>query len=342
MSPTERPEAAASAASAGPAATPNAAATLIAAETFVDRRRLRRGLAFWRIAAIIAAALFVLALVWRSSAPTPATSEPHIARIDVTGVIGNDEKLLDLIETVGERDSARALIVRIDSPGGTAVGGEAHFLALRKVAEEKPVVAQVDTLAASAGYMVAAAADHIVARNTSIVGSIGVIVQVPNVDELLDRIGVEVREIKSSPLKAEPSPFNPIEPQDEAMMRRMVMDSYEWFVSLVGDRRGFDEAKARSVADGSVFSGRQGVENGLVDAIGGEAEALDHLGTLDVDPELPVILYEPRREDGSLASIIFGAAGRVGLDAVARLAEAVAPLDGMVALWQGPQRTPSP
>ena len=127
----------------------------------------------------------------------------------------------------------KGVILSIDSPGGTTAGGEATFEAVRKVAADKPVVAQVGTLAASAGYMIASAADHIVARQSSIVGSIGVLVQFPDVTGLMDKIGVKLEEVKSSPLKAEPSPFNPTTDEERAMIRSMIMDSYEWFVGLV-------------------------------------------------------------------------------------------------------------
>lgn len=325
-------------------ATPGPAETLLLAENFADRRRLRRSLSKWRIIAIVAGALALLALLWRTSGDAaPATAAPHIARVDIAGVIGNDEDLLAMLDTIAERDTVEAVIVHIDSPGGTAVGGEAHYFALRKIAEAKPLVAQVETLAASAGYMIAAAADHIVARNTSIVGSIGVIVTAPNVSELLDRVGVEVREIKSTPLKAEPSPFNEVEPQDVAMMRAMVLDSYEWFATLVAERRGYEPDALATVADGSVFSGRQSLENGLVDAIGGEEAVMAHLASRDIDTDLPVIRYEPPSEESFLGSLLGRAGGgflsAIGLhDTLERASIRVVPLDGMLALWQGPAR----
>jgi protease-4 len=130
----------------------------------------------------------------------------------------------------------KGVILSIDSPGTTA-GGEAIFDEVRRLAETKPVVAQVGTLAASAGYMIASAADHIVARKSSIVGSIGVLVQFPNVSGMMDKLGITLDEIKSSPLKAEPSPFNPTTEPERAMMRSMIMDSYDWFVGLVDERR---------------------------------------------------------------------------------------------------------
>ena len=311
----------------------------LAPEDFADRRRLRRRASFWRIAAIVAAALFVVALVWRVGASGGATAGPHIARVNISGVIGGDERVLRLLDTIAERDAVTAVVVHIDSPGGTAVGGEATFAKLREVADAKPLVAQVETLAASAGYMVAAAADHIVARNTSIVGSIGVIVQVPNVTELLDRIGVDVRTIKSTPLKAEPSIVTPVNPEAEEMMRRMVLSSYQWFVDLVRERRGMGDNQIAVVADGSVFSGIQSLENGLVDALGGEEAVKAYLATREVNTDLPIVLYEPPRESGpfGLVSRAGEAAGkglRAGLG-IEDQAMRLGLVDGIVSLWQG-------
>ena len=307
----------------------------LAAEEFAERRRIRRRLTRWRAIAVALGVLLLLAVVWRA-ADGAGTAGPHIARIDLNGVIGEDEPMLRLIESLAENEAARAVIVHVDSPGGTAVGGEAHFAALRELAGEKPMVAQVGTLAASAGYMVAAAADHIVARNTSIVGSIGVIVQIPNVHELLDRVGVDVRVIKSTPLKAEPSVATPVNPEAEEMMARMVRSSYEWFVDLVRERRDLGENQLAVVADGSVFSGRQALDNGLVDALGGEDEVKAHLETLDIDPDLPVVTYRPKRDDGGFGGLLGRAVGSglaraTGLDG---LVERVVPLDGLVSVWQ--------
>ena len=310
----------------------------LAPEDFADRRRLRRRASFWRIAAIIAAALFVVALVWRFADSGPNTGGPHIARVDVSGVIGNDERLLRLLDTIAERDTVQAVVVHVDSPGGTAVGGEATYAKLREIAENKPLVAQVETLAASAGYMVAAAADHIVARNTSIVGSIGVIVQVPNVSELLERIGVDVRTIKSTPLKAEPSVATPVNPEAEEMMRRMVLSSYAWFVDLVRERRDMNDNQIAVVADGSVFSGLQSLDNGLVDALGGEEAVKAYLETRDVNGDLPIVRYEPPRDAGPFglitrASEAAGQGLRTGLG-IEGLVLRLGLVDGVVAFWQ--------
>ena len=131
---------------------------------------------------------------------------------------------------------------------------------MRLLAQKKPVVAQVGTLAASAGYMIASAADHIVARKSSIVGSIGVLVQFPDLTGLMDKVGIKLEEVKSSPLKAEPSPFNPTTEEERAMIRRMILDSYDWFVGIVDERRPLTRAEVTALADGSVFTGRQALD----------------------------------------------------------------------------------
>ena len=135
----------------------------------------------------------------------------------------------------------------------------------------------VDGLAASGGYIAAMSADHIVAQGTSLVGSIGVLFQYPNFTDLLKTIGVKVEEIKSSPLKAAPNGYEPTSPEARAAIEALVKDSYAWFRGMVRDRRHMDDATLERVADGRVFTGRQGVELKLVDEIGNEQTAIDWL-----------------------------------------------------------------
>ena len=170
---------------------------------------------------------------------------------------------------------------------------------MRLLAAEKPVTAQVGTLAASAGYMIASATDHIVARKSSIVGSIGVLVQFPDVTGLMDKIGVKLEEVKSAPLKAEPSPFNPTTDEERAMVRKLILDSYDWFVGIVDERRPLTRAEVTALADGSIFTGRQALSNKLVDALGGEREAIDWLATRGVDPDLKVIEWKSENSGSS-------------------------------------------
>lgn len=259
-----------------------------------DRRQLRRKLTFWRIAAILVALLAILAAAtWQWSGAAPVD---HIARVRISGIIQDDAELLQRLDRIARNDRVKALVVTISSPGGTTYGGEVIFKALRKVAEKKPVVSDVRTLAASAGYMIATAGDTIIAGESSITGSIGVIFQYPQLKELMDKVGVSLEEIKSAPLKAEPSPFHPASEETKTMIRAMVMDSYDWFVDLVAERRKLPRAEVLRLADGSIFTGRQALAAKLVDTLGGPEAIRAYLDERKVPADLLFIDYDaPKR-----------------------------------------------
>ncbi|GGE21705.1 Clp protease [Aureimonas endophytica] len=317
------------------------------AQELIDRRRLRRKLGFWRILAILAvaavfAAIFLPALGigpghWRLAGGA-GRSLDTIARVEIEGLITENDKLIELLDDLGEEKGTKAVILRVDSPGGTTVGGESIYEAVRRLAEKKPVAAEVGTLAASAGYLIASGADHIVARQTSIVGSIGTIFQYVDASQLLGTVGVSVNAIKSSPLKAEPSPFAPAPEEAKEMIRRMVVDSYEWFVGIVAGRRPIDLAEVRRLADGSVFTGRQALQNRLVDALGGEIEVRRWLEDQRQVPKgLEIVLREPKREGGTFSlfasakSALFGA---LGIDLSAIESGSAALNGAMMSLWR--------
>lgn len=259
------------------------------ADSIIERRRLRRRVAFWRILAILAILVAVLALIpWGGG----RERSEHVAQITVSGLIVDEDERLEAIRRVRDRDEARALVVRIDSPGGTVAGSEALYDALRSVAEKKPVVAVIGEIAASGGYIAALGADRILSRRNAITGSIGVVSQVPNVTELLDRLGISYREVKSSPLKAEPNPF--ATPSEEAFgaLEALILDSYRWFTDLVAERRGLEGAALETVVDGRVFTGHQALELGLIDALGDIEDARDWLAqTRGVSADLPLREY---------------------------------------------------
>jgi protease-4 len=312
------------------------------ADDLIDRRRLRRKLTFWRVTALAVAAVgLVSAAAWMLREDFGGTAANHIAKVRIEGTITEDEDLLEMMKKIRESASVKGVILSIDSPGGTTAGGEAVFDEVRKLAAEKPVVAQIGTLAASAGYMIASATDHIVARKSSIVGSIGVLVQFPDITGLMEKVGVKLEEVKSAPLKAEPSPFNPTTDAERAMVRSMILDSYDWFVGLVDERRPLNRSEAAALADGSIFTGRQALQNKLVDELGGEGEAIGWLATKGVDGKLKVIEWET--DDGSsflFSKALAGAVGRlVGLpDHGASLLKELGGerlfLDGLLSVWQ--------
>lgn len=249
----------------------------------IDRRRLRRRVTLWRLVAIVALVVAAAAIGWRV-APTGE----HVARFTISGVIFDDADRDRTLRRIAEDDAVRALVLRIDSPGGSVAGSEALYQAIRDVAARKPVVAVMGEVAASGGYIASIAADHILARGATLTGSIGVVAEFPNVEELLDAIGVGVARVASDPLKAEPSPFRAPTPEALASQGRLIADAYDWFVGLVADRRGMTAAEARAVGDGRVFSGRLALDAGLIDAIGGEEQARDWLAEAHAVPrDLP-------------------------------------------------------
>jgi protease-4 len=309
-----------------------------------ERRQLRRKLTFWRVAAfLVIAAAIVLAwsFLWGDDV-SGGKARDHIARVKISGLIQDDAELLERLDMIAKNNSVKAVIVSIASPGGTTYGGEVIYKAIRKVAEKKPVVSDVRTLAASAGYMIAIGGDYIVAGDTSITGSIGVIFQYPQLKNLLDKIGVSLEEIKSAPLKAEPSPFHVPPEAAKAAIQAMVDDSFDWFVTLVSQRRGISKPEALKLADGRVFTGRQAQTVKLVDKIGGIKEIRDYLATKKVASTLPIVDWEPQDSGspfflGGLAqemaeSVGLGWLSKVG--SLKNLSEDKLLLDGMVSVWQ--------
>jgi protease-4 len=312
------------------------------ADDLIDRRRLRRKLTFWRMAAFVVLAAAVIAFsAWVYDDNFTGRAVPHIAKVKIEGTITEDEELLKRLEAIRTSPEVKGVILSIDSPGGTTVGGESTFEAVRKLAGDKPVVAEVGTLAASAGYMIASAADHIVARKTSIVGSIGVLIQYPDVSGLMDKLGIKLEEVKSSPLKASPSPFKPTNDDERAMVRKLILDSYDWFVGIVADRRKMTHEQALALADGSIFTGRQALANHLVDAVGGEQEAIDWLATKGVDGKLKVVEWKDKDRRGgflfsqSMAKVAAKALGLpdAGGDVIHELGADRLFLDGLVSVW---------
>ncbi len=254
-------------------------------DMIVDRRRLKRRLAVWRGLAIVALVAGIIGGVARFE---DWAVRDHVARVAVAGIIVDDPALIEALAAVAGDDKAKALIVNIDSPGGTFVGGESLYHALRDVAEHKPVLAVMGTVATSAGYMVAIASDRIYARNGTITGSIGVLMQTTDITGLLENIGVSAEAIKSGPLKATPSPLEPLTDEVRAATQSIIDDMHALFTSMVAERRGLDEARVRGLADGRVYSGRQALGHDLIDEIGGETEARSWLASeKGVPAELP-------------------------------------------------------
>lgn len=321
------------------------------ADQIVDRRRMRRKLTFWRVVTVLVAVVAIVGIgvVVAQRTGLAGASGEAIARITIDGTIGNNKQRVEALERLGKSEF-KAVIVHINSPGGTTAGSEQLYDALTRLKAAKPMVVVVDTLAASGGYIAAMSSDYIIAQQSSLVGSIGVLFQYPNVTDLLKTVGVKVEAIRSTPLKAAPSGYEPTSPEARAAIEAIVKDSYAWFRALVAERRKLADTALEIVADGRVFTGRQGLELKLVDALGNEQTAREWLAKeKNIDLKTPVRDYQlsryPRFGDLPFIHVavmgLLDAAGltffaqRLGgwgtVQAIDRLN-----LDGLLALWHPP------
>ena len=312
-------------------------------EAIADRRRLRRKLSFWRIVGFSGLIAAVAALGYAAADRMGyGAVQQQIARISIDGLItGNQQRMADLMDRVGNSSLVSGVVISINSPGGTTTGSEELYRNIRRLAEKKPVVTFVDGTAASGGYITAIASDYIVARETSLVGSIGVLFQYPDLSGLMNTVGVRVEAIKSAPLKAEPNPFTPTSPEARAAVQTVVNDTYDWFKTLVRERRRLNEGELAAASTGQVFNGRQGVPMKLVDRLGSERDAVAWLETeKGVARNLPVRDWKPR--SGRDFSILATVATTVDLLGFERAAQALrrvdthveaAQLDGLLAVW---------
>ncbi len=316
------------------------------ADLIVDRRRLRRKLTFWRVLAVAVIVLGIAGATALASNRMGLTGvRPYIARVTISGLIRGDRDRVEQLDRLARSSTARAVIVHVDSPGGTTAGSEQLFDSLSRLREKKPLVIVVDSMAASGGYITALAGDHIVAQQTSLVGSIGVLFQFPNFTDLLDKIGVKVESVKSTPLKAAPDGFEPTSPEARAALNSIIQDSYAWFKGLVQDRRHLTDAELATAADGRVFTGHQAIDLKLIDELGDERTALAWLAKeKNVDTKLPVRDYELQSRFADLPFLHAAAVAvldAAGLTALAQRLEASGAveaverfnLDGLLALW---------
>jgi protease IV len=317
----------------------------LSADHVVDRRRLRRKLTFWRIVAIATALASLVAIGFILAGRGSQAGSKHIARVKIEGMITGKQETLDVLREV-ERSSAAALVLRINSGGGTTSGSEALYNEVRRISAKKPVIAVIDGVGASGAYMTALGAERIVANGSAIIGSIGVIAQYPNLVKLLDTLGVKVESVRSSPLKAQPSGVEPTPPEARAALEASVGESYAWFRGLVGERRKLEGEALGKVADGRVFTGRQAIGLKLIDQIGDERDAITWLeAEKGLEKGLAVREYKPKSQQRGLPSLtaLAALARMFGIEVSPNLSDAperlmgMSGLDGLVSVWHPSQ-----
>jgi len=294
--------------------------------------KLRRSRRLWRVLFVLAAIVAVLALLARFAMPENGPGE-RIARITIGGVIATDPARLKILQDLAKDDAVKAVIVAINSPGGTTAGGEELYEALSALRAKKPVVAVISELGASAAYMTAIATDRIFARRLSIVGSIGVLFQHVDAGKLLNTIGIDFDKVATGPLKAEPDLDEPMVGEVRASLQGLVDDSFQWFVDIVAERRGIPRPQTLALSDGRILTGRQALNDKLIDAIGGESDALAWLTTdKSVKADLPVVDYFPLPDNAWFSPGKW--VGQAARSTLGLQPEGPIALDGLVSLWQ--------
>ena len=298
-------------------------------DLLLDRRRLKRRLFFWRSIAVLAVLLAILVALRGQDLRYGGT---RVERVVVNGVITQDRKLDDAVDKLADNASVKAVIVSIDSPGGSVAGGEALHDALARVAAKKPVVAVMGGVAASAGYMIAVPAVRIFASEATLTGSIGVLLETGDISGLLGKIGVNSDPIVSGPLKDQPSYTKPLSPEGRQVLQGLVMDMFDQFVGMVATGRHMDPARVRELADGRAYTGRQALKLGLVDQIGSERAAREWLAK---EKGVPANLPVEDLTTGGLTSKILSSSVRWALESIWKsvFSQGVM-LDGAQALWQ--------
>ncbi len=244
----------------------------------LERKKLKSSLLNWRVVALIFLTLLLCCYYKQTKTQDNIPKEDFIARIRIYGQIFEDDARIDSIKKLLKHENIKAFVLHIDSPGGSFVGGESLYIALRKLSSQKPMVTVIGGMAASGGYMVALASDHIIAYKGSITGSVGVILESFEVTELLKAVGVQPMSFKSSPFKAMPNFIEKMTPETTKAIQELTNDLHESFISMVSDRRKeIPKEQLEIICNGRAYSGTQALQNKLIDEIGDEESALNWL-----------------------------------------------------------------
>lgn len=295
-------------------------------DTKIDRDQLKRHLSYWRTGALVLLVILFAVVVGKE---TKLGDRRHVALLEIEGFILSNPNLEKAVYDLVTNTDAVALVVYINSPGGETAASEAIYRALREVQGKIPVAAVMGGVAASGGYMAAIAADRIFARESTITGSIGVLLKATNIVGLMDRMGVENETIRSGPLKSYPNPLERLTPSARAVSQKLVDDVHSMFKEMIVERRGLEPGVVDGLADGRVYSGRTAIENGLIDDLGGVSDARHWLEKAHA---IPISLPEKRlATDDPVAGWLDWLLSRVSPKTF--LAERLG-LDGLVSVWQ--------
>jgi protease-4 len=235
-----------------------------------------------------------------------------IAVVDIKGVIAGSQNIVGQIDAYKEDDDVKAIILRINSPGGGVGPSQEIHREVLKAREKKKVIASIESVGASGGYYVACASDLIVVNPGTITGSIGVVMEFSNVEELLKKIGLRSYVIKSGRHKDIGSPLREMTPEEKAILQGVIDSVHSQFIRAVAEGRNMEERKVREIADGRIFSGEQAKELGLVDRLGGLQDAIEIAAEMVGIKGKPTVIYPKKKL--SLYEMLFKKSLRLLMD----------------------------
>lgn len=218
--------------------------------------------------------------------------------VQIEGTIGDSRETIESLKQFGQSKGIKAIVIRIDSPGGAVAPTQEIYEEIEKLKKKKPVVASLGGMAASGGYYIASACDQIVSNAGTLTGSIGVIMELGNVEELLKKIGVQGYSIKSGANKDIGSPLKPLSPEGKAILQNLVNNVHAQFVGAVAKGRRMTEDKVKELADGRVYSGEQAKGLGLVDVLGNMEDAVDLAAKRVGIKGTPQVVYSRAEQKG--------------------------------------------
>lgn len=258
--------------------------------------RKRRPKLFFSLLAIVALLLlWALFAVFAALDAKGVFSGPRLGLVKIDGFIGDADRTVAWVEKLRKNPSVAGVLVRIDSPGGAVAPSQEVYMAVKRLAQSKPVVVSMGTVAASGGYYIAVAAHEIYASPSTLTGSIGVRLQVSNVQGLMERLGVSSESLTTGKFKASGSPFKELTDEERAYLQTILDDMQTEFVRAVADGRKLPENDVRALADGRVFTGRQALDAKLVDHLGDREAAANRLAALCKLENEPETLEQPEK-----------------------------------------------
>ena len=246
--------------------------------------------------ATVALAFLVVNMALSGDRMTLGSLGGHVGLVELTGEIDDSDTVVDQLERLQHDPGVRAIVLRIDSPGGDVAASQEIYEAVRKVREEgKPVVASMAGVAASGAYYVACAADSIVCNPGTLTGSIGVIMSFPNTEELFRKVGVKLEVVKTGKFKDVGSIWRPMTDDERTLLQGVLSNVYDQFVDAIVEGRNLEKKDVLPYADGRVFSGDQALDYGFVDRLGDLDDAIDMAGKMAGIHGKPSIVKKERR-----------------------------------------------